>query len=69
MTGKALAMAAGLALAGAALLWLRNDPDAGRADVLFLLAVVWAGDIGAYLIGRWIGGPPHYRKCQQNHQR
>jgi phosphatidate cytidylyltransferase len=46
-----------VALAGAALLWLRNDPDAGRADVLFLLAVVWAGDIGAYLIGRWIGGP------------
>jgi phosphatidate cytidylyltransferase len=25
--------------------------------VLFLLLVVWAGDIGAYLVGRWIGGP------------
>ena len=46
-----------IALAGAALLWLRRDPIAGRADVLFLLLVVWAGDIGAYLIGRWIGGP------------
>jgi phosphatidate cytidylyltransferase len=46
-----------VALAGAALLWLRNDPDTGRADVVFLLVVVWAGDIGAYLIGRWIGGP------------
>ena len=44
-------------LAGGALLWLRTDPVAGRADILFLLAVVWAGDIGAYLIGRWIGGP------------
>jgi phosphatidate cytidylyltransferase len=44
-------------LAGVALLWLRADPVAGRADVLFLLLVVWAGDIGAYLVGRWIGGP------------
>ncbi|HET6197836.1 MAG TPA: phosphatidate cytidylyltransferase [Acetobacteraceae bacterium] len=43
-------------LAGGALLWLRDDPLAGRANVLFLLLVVWAGDIGAYLIGRWIGG-------------
>jgi phosphatidate cytidylyltransferase len=51
-----------IAVAGVALLWLRDDPVAGRADVLFLLLVVWAGDIGAYLIGRWIGGPrlaPH----------
>jgi phosphatidate cytidylyltransferase len=29
----------------------------GRADVLFLLLIVWAGDIGAYLVGRWVGGP------------
>ena len=36
----------------AALLWLRADPVAGRANVLFLLLVVWAGDIGAYLVGR-----------------
>ena len=46
-----------LVLACGALLWLRQDPSAGRADVLFLLLVVWAGDIGAYLVGRWIGGP------------
>jgi phosphatidate cytidylyltransferase len=44
-------------LAGAAVLWLRNDPVAGRADVLFLLLTVWAGDVGAYLFGRWLGGP------------
>jgi phosphatidate cytidylyltransferase len=56
---------AGLAyvvLAGAAILWLRDDPVAGRADVLFLLFIVWAGDIGAYMVGRWLGGPrlaPH----------
>jgi phosphatidate cytidylyltransferase len=58
--GWAALSPAGLAyivLAGVALLWLRHDPLAGRADVLFLLCVVWAGDIGAYLIGRWIGGP------------
>ena len=41
----------------AALLWLRADPVAGRADIVFLLVLVWAGDIGAYLVGRWIGGP------------
>ena len=64
-SGRALLRPAGLAyvaLAGAAMLWLRDDPVAGRANVLFLLLVVWAGDIGAYLIGRWIGGPrlaPH----------
>jgi phosphatidate cytidylyltransferase len=50
---------AGLAyvlLGGLALLWLRADPVVGRVDILFLLAVVWAGDIGAYLVGRWMGG-------------
>jgi phosphatidate cytidylyltransferase len=46
-----------VALAGASLLWLRDDLHAGRADVLFLLLTVWAGDIGAYLVGRWLGGP------------
>jgi phosphatidate cytidylyltransferase len=45
-----------VALAGGALLWLRGDSAAGRADVLFLLLVIWAGDIGAYLMGRLIGG-------------
>ena len=44
-----------VALSGAAMLWLRDDPVAGRADVLFLLLIVWAGDIGAYLVGRWVG--------------
>jgi phosphatidate cytidylyltransferase len=46
-----------VAVAGVALLWLRADPVVGRADVLFLLLIVWAGDIGAYLVGRWVGGP------------
>ncbi len=53
-------IAAGLgyvALASAALLWLRSAPNVGRANVLFLLVVVWSSDIGAYGIGRLIGGP------------
>lgn len=58
--GVSLLWPAGLVyvvIAGGALLWLRASPANGRADVLFLLLVVWAGDIGAYLVGRWIGGP------------
>ena len=39
------------------LLWLaRGGPD-GRATLLWILAVVWATDIGAYVIGRTLGGP------------
>lgn len=40
-----------------ALLWLRAAPLIGLANVLFVLLVVWASDIGAYLAGRWLGGP------------
>jgi phosphatidate cytidylyltransferase len=36
---------------------LRRPEAAGLAAVLFLLAVVWATDIGAYFGGRAIGGP------------
>lgn len=49
----------GLAYAGVpgiALLWLRLRPAIGLDDVLFLLLVVWMTDIGAYLVGRLIGG-------------
>jgi phosphatidate cytidylyltransferase len=44
-------------IAGAALLWLRSAPDVGRANILFLLIVVWSSDVGAYVVGRLIGGP------------
>lgn len=40
-----------------ALVGLRGDGEAGRENVLFLVAIVWASDIGAYLAGRLIGGP------------
>jgi phosphatidate cytidylyltransferase len=41
----------------AALIWLRDQPVGGRSIVFWLLAVVWATDIGAYAVGRWLGGP------------
>jgi phosphatidate cytidylyltransferase len=46
-----------IGLACLALLWLRDDDSAGRANVLFLILIVWAADIGAYMAGRLIGGP------------
>jgi phosphatidate cytidylyltransferase len=46
-----------IGLAGLALIHLRGDASAGRANVIFLFLVVWASDIGAYMAGRWLGGP------------
>jgi phosphatidate cytidylyltransferase len=43
-------------IGGLALLWLRLQPDHGLTDTLFLVAVVWGTDIGAYLVGRVLGG-------------
>ncbi len=42
---------------GASLIWLRRDPVSGLANLLCVLLLVWATDIGAYLVGRWLGGP------------
>jgi phosphatidate cytidylyltransferase len=39
------------------LLWLARGGPNGRATLLWILAVVWATDIGAYVIGRTAGGP------------
>jgi phosphatidate cytidylyltransferase len=41
---------------GLALLALRSVPENGRGFLFFLLAVVWATDIGAYITGSIIGG-------------
>ncbi len=46
-----------LGLAAVALVWLRRQPETGGANVIVLLLVVWASDIGAYMAGRAIGGP------------
>ena len=54
------AAAGGAAYVGVAvlsLLWLRADPVAGRANLLFVMLLVWASDIGAYFVGRSVGGP------------
>ncbi|MBL8834095.1 MAG: phosphatidate cytidylyltransferase, partial [Rhodospirillales bacterium] len=39
------------------LVWLRGEDNAGLAAILWLLASVWATDIGAFFAGRTIGGP------------
>jgi phosphatidate cytidylyltransferase len=40
-----------------AILWLRKQPDGGLATLLWMFAMVWATDTGAFLAGRLIGGP------------
>ncbi len=46
-----------VALPSISLLWLAHDGSTGRATLLWVLAVVWATDIGAYAVGRSLGGP------------
>ena len=51
-----------LGLGAIALAWLRlsgtvGAADLGRNNLLFVMLVVWATDIGAYAVGRTIGGP------------
>ncbi len=46
-----------IGLACLSFLWLRSVPEEGLSLVFWLLAVVWATDIGAYFAGRGIGGP------------
>ena len=46
-----------LGLGVVALVWLRQPSGSGGVNVIVLLLVVWASDIGAYIAGRAIGGP------------
>ncbi len=51
--------AAGIPYAGVgalSLLWLRLQPQHGLYDAMFLVIVIWSTDIGAYLVGRLVGG-------------
>lgn len=45
-----------LGLGAITLIWLRQPVETGCANVIVLLFVVWASDIGAYAAGRAIGG-------------
>jgi phosphatidate cytidylyltransferase len=52
-----------IALPCVLLLWLARAEAAGRLTLLWIFAVVWATDIGAYMVGRRLGGPllaPHW---------
>ncbi len=49
-----------------ALIMLRNDAAGGLAAVLFVLMVVVAVDIGAFLGGRGIGGPKLWPRVSPN---
>ncbi|PQA85390.1 phosphatidate cytidylyltransferase [Hyphococcus luteus] len=40
-----------------ALIWLRLDAPSGRALTYLLYGVVWAADTGAFIFGKFIGGP------------
>jgi len=40
-----------------AMIWLRADPQTGFSLFLYFLLTVWATDTGAYVVGRWWGGP------------
>lgn len=46
-----------IGLGAVALIWLRQPPGSGGINVIVLLLVIWASDIGAYMAGRAIGGP------------
>ena len=39
------------------LIWLRFDPTYGQALTILIFATVWAADTGAFIFGKFIGGP------------
>lgn len=56
-----------LTIASVALYWLRvQTVPNGFVLVLFLLVCVWASDIGAYFVGRSVGGPKIFPSISPN---
>jgi phosphatidate cytidylyltransferase len=49
-----------------AFLWLRFDTGNGAVICFWLLAAVWATDIGAYAVGRLVGGPKLWPQVSPN---
>lgn len=45
------------ALPAISMIWLRSDASLGLSAVLFLILVVVATDVGAFVTGRLVGGP------------
>ncbi|MBU6448363.1 MAG: phosphatidate cytidylyltransferase [Rhodospirillales bacterium] len=43
-------------LGGVCLIWLRQRPGVGLEDTAYLILVIWGTDIGAYAVGRLLGG-------------
>jgi phosphatidate cytidylyltransferase len=59
LRGAGLLAAFGLPYVGftmLSLIWLRQTATGGWPLVLFVFLVVWGSDIGAYVVGRWLGG-------------
>lgn len=46
-----------IAFSSLALLYIRGVEDVGQTATFYLLIVVWATDIGAFIVGRIVGGP------------
>jgi phosphatidate cytidylyltransferase len=66
---KPVMAAAGALYAGlpaVALIWFRADVPFGLESLVFLLIVVWATDIGAFLAGRLLGGPRLWVRVSPN---
>jgi len=58
-SSRSLWSAAGMLYVGVpsvSLIWLRGQPVTGEIMILWLITLVWASDIGAYICGRVIGG-------------
>ena len=45
---------------------LRSDPRHGLALTLWLYALVWVTDIGAFFVGRIVGGPKLWKRVSPN---
>jgi len=60
LAGRRIWVAGGIPYAGAlalAPIVLRAEDEDGFLAMIFLFAIVWATDIGAYFVGRALGGP------------